>query len=98
MRLDAKSALEKRCQFLSSERPPGLLDRIEEKGDGFFVEFVWAFRSAFARSLNRFLLAACSRFERAAGVALNCRRTLPGCAPSSTCFLAETAHADGAQG
>lgn len=72
MRLDAKSALEKRRQFLSSERPPGLLDRIEEKGDGFFVEFVWAFRSAFAREKSGEAFALEQRLgdvERGAGYA-----------------------------
>lgn len=61
MRLDAKTAIEKRRQFLSRKRPAGLLDRIEEKGDRFFVEFVWTFRSALARekSGQAFALEQC---------------------------------------
>lgn len=49
MRLDARAAHEKRRQFFSREHPAGLLDRIEKKGDRFFVEFVRTFRSALAR-------------------------------------------------
>ena len=61
MRLDARTALEKRGQFFSRERPAGLPDRIEEKGDRFFVEFVRTFRSAFARekSGQAFALEQC---------------------------------------